>query len=215
MDLECKYRLENNTCELANKIAGIGVIPHESACSFCINKAKPPQELNSVVISITINAIKNDKKKLQEIINDYGYLIKKDDQPSNNERLKNILNGSGVGSQMWRLLQKIGIKHTSSCPCLSWAEMMNSWGIEGCRLYKKDIINHMKSSAKSYGWGNITKAVGKSISSGLAFRLSITNPFGSLLDEAIRLAEEAENKIPLPDMALMTRRTPKTSPTTN
>lgn len=110
--------------------------------------------------------------------------------------LARVLDGSGVGSQLWRLLSALGIEHSQGCRCLDWAERMNAWGPDGCRLARDQIVQHMRASAKSYGWGNISKAVTKAITTGLAFRLSVTDPYGSLLDEAIRRAEQSSPPTP-------------------
>lgn len=74
---------------------------------------------------------------------------------------------------------------------MEWAERMNAWGPAGCRKARVEIIQHMQKSAKNYGWLEIGAAVARAIGNGLAVRLSITDPYGSLLDEAIRLAETA------------------------
>lgn len=108
------------------------------------------------------------------------------------KRLRTIIEGIGVGSQLWKLLESLGVKHTTDCTCLIWAELMNSWGPAKCRESRAEIVEHMESSAKSYGWTTYIYASLKVVVLRLMFRISITDPYGSLLDEAIRRAELAE-----------------------
>jgi hypothetical protein len=105
------------------------------------------------------------------------------------DRLSAILSGTGVGSHLWRLLSSLGIEHRDDCDCLSWAERMNAWGPAGCRQQRADIVTHMRASAQNYGWGDLAKAAAKAIATGLALRINPLDVYGSLLDEAIRLAE--------------------------
>ena len=110
--------------------------------------------------------------------------------PKKQSALDRVLHGTGVGSQLWRLLEELGIKHTAICLCLDWAERMNSWGPIGCRLARPGIISHLESSAKNYGWLNFVKAATMTVISGLVFKINPLDPYGSLLDEAIRRAEQ-------------------------
>lgn len=107
------------------------------------------------------------------------------------------MGGDGVGSQLWKLIEAVGIQHTANCSCLDWAERMNAWGPAGCRQARREIVQHMQASAVNYGWLEIGAAVARAITSGLALRLSVTDPYGSLLDEAIRLAEAALPRDPI------------------
>jgi len=68
---------------------------------------------------------------------------------------------------------------------------MNAWGVAGCREHRAEIIDHMRANAKSYGWSTVATAAAKAVLTGIAFRLSILDPYGSLVDEAIRLAKAA------------------------
>lgn len=130
-----------------------------------------------------------DLSKFQMVIHDPEGMSDRIRAPQS--RLQEVEEGWGVGSQLWRLLSALGIEHSQDCRCLDWAERMNAWGPEGCRLARDEIVQHMRASAKSYGWGNLAKAVTKAITTGLAFRLSVTDPYGSLVDEAIRMAEQS------------------------
>lgn len=113
------------------------------------------------------------------------------------EKLNQIKTGNSVGSQLWRLLESLGVQHTASCPCLKFAEQMNAWGVAGCREHRAEIVEHMRTNAKAYGWSTVATAAAKSVLTGVAFRLSIFDPYGSLVDEAIRRAAEALDSQPI------------------
>lgn len=184
---KCPYLVEDaQICKIASDLATRPAKTNGSACKSCSTDFSPSRDINQVTVSLAAGACWGiDDSHGRFIIEKYRDLF-----PSNNDnRLKGIINGSGVGSQLWKLLEGLGIEHKPSCPCLEWAERMNLWGPVGCRLSRKEIIGHMKSSSKNYGWGDLTKAVVKAIATGLALRLSVTDPYGSLLDEAIRRAE--------------------------
>lgn len=189
--------LTTTGCSIIKEItSGIDYIPNKSACNFCTNKCEPPRAINQVTTNLAISISPKDKS--EKLIKKYYYFI----SGYEISRLKNILDGNGVGSQLWKLLESLDIKHNINCPCLDWAERMNNWGPDGCRIIRKEIVEHMKASANNYGWGNITIAIAKSITTGLAFKINPLDIYGSLLDEAIRLAEIEEKIIPLEDNAL-------------
>lgn len=170
------------------------VFVNDIICEAC-QKAQPPMNINAVTQSLIYN-ISNNKTS-----DDWNRFLNKSKnkiielKEQNNKLLESILSGNGVGSQIWKLLEKLGIKHNAGCGCLDWAERMNLWGPELCDKNRAQIIEHMKNSAKNYDWGDISVAVIKAVKTGIAFRLSILDPYGSLLDEAIRLAKEVDASV--------------------
>lgn len=111
-------------------------------------------------------------------------------------RLDAIRSGTGVGSQVWNLLEEIGIQHDPRCDCLSWAEKMNGWGVAGCRMSREEISAHLKQEAKKLGWKKlILKSVTVAATHPEMIKwIDLTDVYGSIVDEAIRRAEEAELK---------------------
>lgn len=188
--IKCKF-LKDEKCKIASDLAEKDIITNTRACNHCSNLGTP-QQINSVTVSLAITeTLKENPQKSEFLLNKYKKILIVQAISSNNDKkLKAILNGKGVGSRLWFLLEKLGIKHKASCGCIVLAEKMNSWGIDGCNKNRKEIIDNMSKNAKLYGWGDIGKAVTKAIFSGLAFKLSIKDPFGSLLNEAIRLTQE-------------------------
>lgn len=68
---------------------------------------------------------------------------------------------------------------------------MNHWGVSGCRANRAKIVAHLRSAYKAASYVELAKAAGKAVTTGLAFRINPLDPIGSIIDEAIRLAEAA------------------------
>lgn len=187
-------------CRLASELCGESVQANARSCNRCGGSLV--QNKQTVCLALYhFGVVKKDIPGVQKVKASYAGLLGDNRDKfrieigraskAYQEKLQGVLLGSGVGSQLWRLLEKLGIEHKATCPCLEWACRMNAWGPRGCQLARLEIIDHMRLSAKHYGWVDIGKAVGKVVSSGIVWRLSILDPYGSLLDEAINLAIQA------------------------
>lgn len=182
----------SSSCKIANRLSGMVSVSSVEACNHCSTVAVPQRDLNAVTISLALMAVNRIPTKKKELLKQYGHFILDADVGlAAQRRLQAVLTGTGVGSQLWKLLESLKVKHKESCPCLDWAEIMNNWGPIGCRLARKEIVSHMEASAKSYGWGDVGRAFVEAIRSGLALKLSVLDPYGSLLDEAISRSEMA------------------------
>lgn len=201
--MECPS-LKNNICLLASKLCDnepVQII--ERTCQQCGGS----EEQNKYTVCLAAHYLGQVKKNYQKMLdmwddNMYNVGLVNARFQQNNDRLKNIINGDGVGSQLWKILEQLGIKHTETCECLTFAEKMNSWGVEGCKIRRKEIIDHMKKNSINYGWGDFTKAIFLSVSTGIAFKINPLDIYGSLLDEAIIRTEKEEKRIPLTDNIL-------------
>jgi len=191
----CPHR-DGTNCAIAAQLAGLARVTtaSDAACGYCTIKAKPPRDRNKATCDLAFAAL------LLANRNEDAWALRKsapDIYPpvppttTTSERLQAIETGHGVGSQMWRLLASLGVRHTPTCPCLSFAEQMNAWGVAGCRLARAEIVEHMRTHARAYGWGTVARAAGLAIVTGVAWKINPLDPYGSLLDEAIRRAEAA------------------------
>jgi hypothetical protein len=185
--MQCQH-LRKDICMIATQLARCGVRPHPSACRWCTEQTVPPQSLNRVTVSLALQAADDDIK--QQLLAAHGQLFGMGDSEPN-ARLVAITRGSGVGSQLWRLLESLGVRHTSTCSCIALAQQLNDWGHAGCRLARAEIVERMRNNAQTYGWGTIAKAAGLAIVTGVAWKINPLDPYGSLLDEAIRRAAAA------------------------
>lgn len=70
---------------------------------------------------------------------------------------------------------------------------MDAWGVPGCREHRQEIVGWLEESRDRYGWSGRLTAGLKSLTTGLVFRIRLSDPLGSLIDEAIRRAGEKES----------------------
>lgn len=184
----CPHLRDDGVCSIAATLLP-GVEPHanESACAFCSTKASEPRAVNRATIGITLLAIRKRSLPIEQV----KQFIRTHVLTEAENRLQSVKNGRGVGSELWRLLESLGVRHTSTCSCIALAQQLNDWGHAGCRLARAEIVERMRNNAQTYGWGTIAKAAGLAIVTGVAWKINPLDPYGSLLDEAIRRAAAA------------------------
>lgn len=98
----------------------------------------------------------------------------------------------GPGTELKSLLAELGVGDANNCGCGSKAMQMDVWGVAGCRERRSEIVGWLAEQRRSRGWGATLAAATRALVFGAAFRLSFVDPLGSLVDEAIRRAEEKE-----------------------
>ena len=188
---KCEHR-DGRSCAIACRIAGLDRIQvvTDQACNVC-RETTPPQAVNKVTNDLAAYALLRLGRKA-EAMRIYNLTAPKVDH----DRLRTISAGTGVGSQIWRLLSEIGVHHDPDCDCLSWAERLNEWGVAGCRLARAEIIEHLQDARKQYGWVRSIQAAARAaaqaardLATGQRPWLNPMDPYGSLVDEAIRRAE--------------------------
>jgi hypothetical protein len=54
---------------------------------------------------------------------------------------------SGPGTQLKKLLSKVGIKATENCSCNARAKLMNAHGVEWCEQHVDEIVGWLKEEA--------------------------------------------------------------------
>lgn len=203
-------------CGIAAKIAGVPVPARQNGDCLLCSQQVLPRQVNRTTLTLAMRAVSAADAKLLRLKHHDVVSVESatPSVPFNPET--KILKGRGVGSELWRLLQRIGIKHRPNCSCVEWADRMNRWGASGCRDNRQQIKQHMADSAANYGWGDVAKAVGNAICSGMALRLSVLDPYGSLLDEAIRRTIDSESRripSPDPDWSVVITTAPRKGPT--
>jgi hypothetical protein len=99
--------------------------------------------------------------------------------------------GYGPGTELKKMLASMNINPSPSCDCNAKAALMDKNGVIWCRENRDMIVGWLKDGAPRWRWTDqITNAL-RAVASGLAFHLNPLDPFGSLVDEAIRRAEVA------------------------
>lgn len=96
----------------------------------------------------------------------------------------------GPGTELKQLLISLGFAVCGDCG--HRAIYMNLWGIEGCIEHREEIVGWLREQQKNASWAALWKAALASVTAD--FRPSITDPAGSLVDEAIRRAKEKQDK---------------------
>lgn len=195
----CPHLHLPDLCKIATELAARPAATNPSACQFC-SGLPDANQVNQVTVSMALGAVAGDRDAARRIQAEYGHLIAHgaaDADETRAGRLTAIAAGTGPGSQLWRLLESLGVRHTATCVCLSLAERMNAWGPAGCRLARLEIVDQMRTNAKDYGWGTVAKAAAAAVLTGLAWKLDLADLYGSLLDEAIRRAEAANHALPI------------------
>ena len=107
---------------------------------------------------------------------------------------KEIEQGSGVGSQLWRMLSSLGIEHKPECSCLLLAEVMNDLGPRGCRKNRVKLLGLMRKNQERFGWATYLRVGVKALSLSWVYTLNPLDPLPGLLDRAIKLARIAEQQ---------------------
>jgi hypothetical protein len=94
-----------------------------------------------------------------------------------------------AGTKLKEILGEIGIKEEGGCGCGDRKNQMNDWDLQTCRENRNEIIGWLKKAASEKTWGKKLKAGTKLISQPW---FNPIDPYGSIVDEAIRRAELEE-----------------------
>ena len=97
------------------------------------------------------------------------------------------------GAWLMRLLALLGAKpdDATACGCVAMAKKMDAWGPSGCREHRPEIVTHLQKSYSRLNWSDVGMFARRAIACGLAWKINPLDICGSLVDEAIRLAEQS------------------------
>lgn len=117
----------------------------------------------------------------------------------------------GVGTHVKLNLAKLGIMPAKDCACNEHARLMNNMGVQACKENIYTITGWLRDAAVKNGWEKsiydeinrqekaekhgIMDQIGlriKAVTSGLACKIDRKNPYLSIAEESIRLAESEE-----------------------
>jgi len=54
----------------------------------------------------------------------------------------------GPGTELHKILERMGFEITDTCPCRKHIKQMNEWGPAGCREHLDEIIDWLKAEAE-------------------------------------------------------------------
>lgn len=103
--------------------------------------------------------------------------------------------GFGPGTELKAILRDVGITNQPGCDCNQKAEVMDRWGVSGCKDNYAQIVKWMREGAERWGWKGVFIAGAKSVLNGLAFRVNPLDPYPGLVQEAIRRAGVVEKEL--------------------
>ena len=102
----------------------------------------------------------------------------------------------GPGTELKAMLLALGIQSMASCRCQEMAQRMDDLGVQGCREHRAELVEYLRQQVPALATHELALAAIRAVWSGLAIHLSLTDPVGSLLDEAIRRAANAASGAP-------------------
>lgn len=91
----------------------------------------------------------------------------------------------GPGTKLKNILESLGVSASTGCKCRERMLAMNDWGVEECRRQREEILSWLRYEQSQRGWGTFFKAAFYAATTRF---ISITDPLGSILDEALRQA---------------------------
>lgn len=96
----------------------------------------------------------------------------------------------GPGKELYDIFKQLDIPEPPGCGCKAKAAQMNVWGVAGCREHFEEIVVWLRQSYTDVGYLQRATAAKNAVASGLAFSINPFDPVPSLINEAIRRAEE-------------------------
>lgn len=97
--------------------------------------------------------------------------------------------GFGPGTELKKLLMRLGIEEQPNCPCNARMLQMDYWGVQGCRDHLEEIIGWMNEAKGFLSPASFAAAAAKVATSRLVFRINPLDPIRGIVTEAIRRAE--------------------------
>lgn len=85
----------------------------------------------------------------------------------------------GPGTELKKMLAEVGITGWQGCQCEARAKQMDLWGVDGCKEHYAEIIAWLHEASSHVSWGDAFK---------MLKIVNWLNPYGSLVDEAIKRA---------------------------
>lgn len=96
----------------------------------------------------------------------------------------------GPGTEYAKLVKSLGFKPTKKCGCAKLMREMDELGVDGCRRDFDRLCGLLQEKYDAASWPERQKAKGMAVLTGLAFKVSWTDPIPDVLNEAIRLATD-------------------------
>lgn len=98
----------------------------------------------------------------------------------------------GPGTELKKLLESLGVTMPPNCDCNAHMAEMNRNGVAWCQANRAKVMEWLAEGRKQTAWRTQLGAALRGVANGLtgSWSPNPTDPLGSLVDEAIRRAEE-------------------------
>lgn len=100
-----------------------------------------------------------------------------------------------VGDELTALLADLGIHDSAGCDCKKKATALNALGIDGCKERRAEIVAWLQEASGARGWWEKIAAGWRLLGEQW---FSVADPYGSIVDEAIRRASVSPQANPDP-----------------
>ena len=193
---DCPQR-NGDRCAIAAAIYEQHVAVTDPACAACAQQPEP-RAINSVTVSLALSGAlwAKDHEAVQRVKASHGNLVQRftPQQTAPSATLDQIRTGHGPGSELHRLLATLNIHPGDDCGCVALAAEMNRLGPEGCRRERARLVATIRARQDQYGWRTKLVAGTLALITGLAWKIDLADPIGSLFDEAVRRADAAAGR---------------------
>lgn len=92
------------------------------------------------------------------------------------------------GEALSKLIRELRVKFNCKA-CAALAKKMKACGVDGCRIHRAEIVQAVRSRIGEVSWLTVAAAA---LRAAFSFRIDLADPIGSLVDEAIRRAEQSQ-----------------------
>ena len=180
--IDCPH-WSDGACGIAAALAGrVLCRVGEDACRYCLG-CDAPRAINRATVSIAMGCA--DPATRARLGAEYAPILE--------VRAVGVdLVLEGPGTEFRRLLEQLGIRPATTCNCTDRMLRMNALGPAGCRRERERLLEEIRAAADGYGLVPTALAGLRAIATGLAARISLVDPIGSLFDEAVRRAEKQD-----------------------
>lgn len=147
--IDCEH-WSDGKCRLVSEMSGLS-LEHctvgADACRACLASASP-SKLNSVTASLAIGLARrhlpaDDADAVRAKYVSHLAVIKREPKPA--------IAPKGPGTELKKLLSRLGFGETRKCNCASHAREMDHRGVDWCRANVETIVDWLRQEAETQG----------------------------------------------------------------
>jgi hypothetical protein len=103
-----------------------------------------------------------------------------------------VVDPQGVGTQLKRLIRRLGLPDVKGCGCEAAAREMDELGPDSCERAIDRLADKLRKNADKIGWLDKAKAAASNPAAWAELALTVDwdDPYAGLVREAVRLERE-------------------------